>query len=162
MLRAVGLLGALRWLGRVVVSLVAAGDVFLPAGAAALLLLPAGFAWAPGRFCRTLLCGRCFLCRCRRCSAGCRRRAGGGLRRQPAARPEQTGEQRDYLKQDSSVQHSFTLQPPAYAATVLPVASGAKAHTSTLRPRAPFRAAARPREPAQIHSPAQESPGQSA
>ena len=50
MLRAVGLLGALRWLGRVVVSLVAAGDVFLPAVAAALLLLPAGFAWSTAGF----------------------------------------------------------------------------------------------------------------
>jgi hypothetical protein len=45
MLRAVGLLGALRWL-----TLVAAGDVFLPVAAAALLLLPAGFAWSPAGF----------------------------------------------------------------------------------------------------------------
>jgi hypothetical protein len=45
MLRAVGLLGALRWL-----SLVAAGDVFLPVAAAVLLLVPARFAWSPAGF----------------------------------------------------------------------------------------------------------------
>ena len=51
MLRAVGLLGALRWLSLVALSLVAAGDVFLPAVAAPLLLEPpAGFAWAPAGF----------------------------------------------------------------------------------------------------------------
>jgi hypothetical protein len=50
MLRAVGLLGALRWLSLVALSLVAAGDVFLPAVAAALLLAPAGFAWSPAGF----------------------------------------------------------------------------------------------------------------
>ena len=50
MLRAVGLLGALRWLSLVALSLVAAGDVFLPVAAAALLLVLAGFAWSPAGF----------------------------------------------------------------------------------------------------------------
>jgi hypothetical protein len=50
MLRAVGLLGALRWLSLVALSLVAAGDVFLPVAAAALLLVAAGFAWSPAGF----------------------------------------------------------------------------------------------------------------
>ena len=43
MLRAVGLLGALRWL-----TLVVAGDVFLPV--AALLLVAAAFAWSAAGF----------------------------------------------------------------------------------------------------------------
>src|ERR1035441_10861735 len=50
MLRAVGLDGTLRWLSLVALSLVAAGVVFLPVAAAALVLLPAGFAWSPAGF----------------------------------------------------------------------------------------------------------------